>query len=279
MRSNKEISEELRDLSSVVAGISQAMPYEVPPGYFEDLPERVSARVLPRSTPFSVPTGYFEGFSSRLMERIKQEQGVGAAEVSSSLLDSIGKKMPFQVPEGYFSHLSEKILSGLPALAIEEEEALSPLMSGLRGEQIYTVPEGYFETFPANVLSVVAAPAPAKVVSFSKRRSWLRYAVAAVATGLIITGGWLRLHGPVKKTVNGGTDIVQGLTGVSDQEIESYVDNHSSQIQEQAEDLTNSTASLDITDNDVKSFLGDVSDNELNAYLEEQGGPKDFPTN
>jgi hypothetical protein len=41
----------------------------------------------------------------------------------------------------------------------------------------------------------------------------------------------------------------------------------------------NSTATLDMNEGDVKSFLGDVSDNDLQQYMEEHGKADDLATN
>ncbi len=41
----------------------------------------------------------------------------------------------------------------------------------------------------------------------------------------------------------------------------------------------NSTATLDMNEGDVKSLLGDVSDSDLQQYMEEHGKADDLATN
>jgi hypothetical protein len=286
MQLKKEILEELGQLSMVIAGIPRQMPYEVPEGYFaafpdkmlglltgpEDTENKVISPEWSKEPVFSVPAGYFEGFAARMMDKIKDDE-------FSPLLSRIDKKMPYSLPEGYFETLEA-------ATAIKEE-SLSPLMAGLKSKAVYQVPEGYFESL-SEIVSARVQPAeknvasPARVISMSRRkRSWWQYSAAAVIVGFAFTIGWLRLHTPAGRQGLTGTDVAQGLVKISDQDIQSYLDNqdnHMAQIQ-QDDAIGKSTASLEFSDNDIKSFLGDISDNELTQYMEEHGGLKDYPTN
>jgi len=307
MQSKKEILEELGQLSMVIAGIDRQMPFGVPEGYFLGFPEKMlrlltedpaDADLAPewgKGPALSVPSGYFEGFASRMMDRIKTELGEQPLDESNDLsgnevghdvsaelaaispfLSQIDKKTPFRVPAGYFESLE--------AAPVIPEETLSPLMAGLKNRPTYQAPEGYFETFPEILSARVqpAAAAPARVISMNRsRKVWWQYSAAAVVVGFIFTIGWLRLHTPTSKSGLTGPDVSQGLAKVSDQDIESYLDNqdnHIAQIQ-QDDAVGNSIASLEFSDNDIKSFLGDLSDNELTQYLEEHGDLKDYPTN
>jgi len=288
MPRTNEILNELEQLSMVVAGISRQLPYEAPAGYFSEFPDKMLALPKPdaikeapspdwgKSPVMSVPEGYFEGFASRMMDKIRAQAGqpeirpeeAPASEVSS-LLGRIGKNMPYQVPEGYFD-------SSLP----------SATLLALKDKPVYEVPEGYFETLAAIVMARVqpAEATTGKVVSMAGRRrtAWLKYAAAAVITGALLTLGWLRLQTHSKdQPAIASVNVPEGLTKVSDQDIENYVDDHTVQLQQvqQEEDYANSTASLDISDNDAKSLLGDVPDGELAQYMEEHGDLKDYPTN
>lgn len=290
MQTKDEILVELRQLSMVIAGIDRQMPFGVPDGYFAEFPGKMqqllqqgaedqdAAPQWSRDSAFSVPTGYFEGFAANLMDRIKAGAnlpGLGESfsareELAglSSLLSSLDKKMPYLTPEGYFEDLS----------------AISPALTDVKDKVTYEVPESYFETLPEIITARVRpARTPAKVIPMRRntRRAWWQYSAAAVVVGFIFTIGWLRLHTPTFKPGMNGVDVTQGLAKVSDQDIESYLDNqdnHTSQLQ-QDEDAGNSIASLEFSDNDIKSFLGDISDNELKQYMEEHGDLKDYPTN
>lgn len=286
MQRSHEILNELEQLSMVVAGISRQMPYEAPEGYFsefsgkiltlleQDVQEKAPSPDWGKGSAMSVPEGYFEGFASKMMDKIRAQapQPTQAADPDSPLLTRIGKNMPYQVPEGYF-----------------ETSIPSAVLMGLKDKTIYEVPEGYFETLAEIVVARIqpgeTKQAPAKLVSIGSARkttTWWKYAAAAVVGGFVLTFGWQRFQThqvtpPVVATV----DVPRDLTKVSDQDLENYVDDHASQIQQvqQEEDYANSTASLDISDNDVKSLLGDVPDGDLAQYMEEHGDLKDYPTN
>ena len=45
MQAKNDISDELRSLSALVEGIGRQIPYELPEGYFEDLPREVLNRI------------------------------------------------------------------------------------------------------------------------------------------------------------------------------------------------------------------------------------------
>ncbi len=71
-------------------------------------------------------------------------------------------------------------------------------------------------------------------------------------------------------------DLSNVLAKVSDQEMQTYLDDQQSIL---SEPVTNSTANLDINDSDVKSLLGDVPDGELKHDMDEHGRASDIATN
>jgi len=281
MRLSNEILNELEQLSMVVARISRDLPYQAPEGYFSEFPgkmlalanqdtqEKAPSPDWGKSPVMSVPDGYFEGFASRMMDKIKSISSPDGEDIPSPLLSRIGKNMPYQIPEGYFD-------TSIP----------STVLMGLKDKTVYEVPEGYFETLSAIVVArvqpVEERKEPARVISMGRsRKAWLRYAAAAVVAGFVLTFGWLRLRPHSNVQPIASVDVSRGLTKVSDQDILNFEDSHRVHLQqeEEEEDYANSTASLDITDNDAKSLLGDVPDGELAQYMEEHGDLKDYPTN
>src|SRR5258708_2515781 len=233
---------------------------------------------------YSVPEGYFEGFAGKLMSRIKAGQGVGEPDQSpreelallSPLLSRIDKKMPFEVPQGYFDELSGTVAANIGLLSGHAEaENLSPLLAGLKDKQVYQAPKGYFESFSDTVLTKVKKPVPAaRVISIGGRKNWWKYAAAAVMTGLILSGGWLKLHHSGSGA--GTIDLNTSLSNVSDQEIESYLDNHNVPV---AESVPNSTPPLHITHSDIKNMFGDIPHTEFNQYINDHWAIKDPATN
>ena len=107
MEKQNDIIEELKSWGSPLAGMSRAMPFVVPEGYFERLYNDVKASIsfeendypLPASKdmPFYLPQGYFNDFPARM---------AALAKIS----EDADKANPFAVPEGYFEQLPMQML-------------------------------------------------------------------------------------------------------------------------------------------------------------------------
>ena len=300
MQVKNDISDELRSLSALVAGIGRRIPYELPEGYFEDLPREVLNRIaglnqgtfasnLPKSLTFSVPEGYFDNLASQVLGRIKAGsvdllgqdllgESVGEElDRISPVVSRITRENPYRLPEGYFAEVS-------------------PILSVLKDKTTYLAPEGYFDYLPAVATATVmaatiakgGAKAGAKVVAIGSRGKghWWRYAGVAAAACLILVFSWPQLHTGFSNISGGKTDggqhqgtadIAQSLHKVSDQEILNYLDDQNSIL---PEPVSNNTATtLDMNDSDIKTLLGDVPDGELQQYMEEHGRANDIATN
>lgn len=295
-----EISEELRSLSAFVATISREDPYRAPDGYFSELAAMILQRLqafspgreapglgdLENAKPltFNVPDGYFEGFAQQVLNRIKagaDAAGTTAGKVLPepdelpAILASAARINPYRAPEGYF-------------------EELSPVLAVVRGKNPYTIPAGYFDHLAAEIGTKTAQPARAaekqgaRVVSMSRRRNWLKYSAAAVVAGLIVTAGWL-YSGTTSPASGGHTsqpaivqptiaDISQNLSKVSDQDLQNFLADQDTTLAQPVQNNA-SMATLDMSDSDLKTLLGDVPDGELKQYMEEHGGAMDIATN
>jgi len=303
MQESNQISNELLEISRLIAGIDRKNRlFELPSGYFETFADGLMARIknesvqsvkteletlsplisqLEKKNVFSIPENYFESFPEKLLIRLKAEQAKDAAEelsILSPLLSQINKKTPFSTPAGFFEELPDNLIHGMKAVELvnDELENLSPMMSSLRNKQPYTVPVGYFDGLVENVLFRLKTEEknqPAKVVAFKKRRQWLRYAVAAAVAGVILTFGIIKFN---RQTTVQIDDPSSGLSKISDQEILNYMQDQDIPL---AQAANNNTASLDFSDNDIKDMLGDISDSELQQYLNEEGDLKDGSAN
>ncbi len=280
MESRIDILNELRDISPLLAGISRENDlYEVPSGYFNELADRVILRIRAeqpeaanlvgqtgKQIPYSLPGNYFETFAEKMMARIHAGEADSAAkelEILSPVLSRIDKKIPFTVPAGYFIDFADKIM-----------ERRSPWMTSLKDKQLYEVPQGYFEELPEKIMQRIKEPKQqAKVIPFRRSRTWLKYAVAAAVAGAIVTGGILVFNPSGSKPSN--ETVNSALAKVSDEEILNYLDSHNVPLT----DSLNVTASLDPSENEAKDLLGDVSDAELQLYLDGQVSPKDLMNN
>jgi hypothetical protein len=311
MNGKNDISDELKALSILVDGISRQHPYTVPAGYFDTLAQQVLNRIASKSLTFSVPDGYFDNFAFRVLDRIKAGKGaeVFSAEVFSA---EVFSATPEILPQVFFEESVQEELARLSATVsrISHEtpyvlpegyfDELSPVLTLLKDRPTYEVPVGYFDGLAADAatkmgrvgkdvlhVSSGAAPGkgsgPAKVIGIGTRSkvltgNWWKYSAAAVIAGVILTLSWPQLHmANMNATAHAvPIDLSNVLAKVSDQEMQTYLDDQQSIL---SEPVTNSTASLDINDSDVKSLLGDVPDGELKQYMEEHGRANDIATN
>lgn len=258
---------ELNALSALVSGISRVTPYGVPVGYFDGLPVAVMSRVATQSRTFQVPDGYFDGFAEQVLARIKggTTAGKAGADELPPIFSQISRVTPYHVPEGYWGELS-------------------PLLAVARDRSAYQVPEGYFARLPERIIEKVAGPVTAaRVIPMERvetgkvlKGHWWQYSsVAAIAACFLLIFSWPEAG---NKKVEGAMtpDVTQALQKVSDQEMQAYLDDQHSLL---TDPVNNSTATLDMNEGEVKSLLGEVSDNDLQLYMEEHGKAEDLATN
>ncbi|MGZ3939583.1 MAG: hypothetical protein ACXVLT_13295 [Flavisolibacter sp.] len=211
----------------------------------------------PVDNPYSVPEGYFEGLASSVLAKIKGEVPVSAAEEIaqlSPLLAGISRQLPYSVPDDYF----QSNLEGLMAFAIEDEESL--VLSFISKEMPYEVPTGYFANVPEQVLEKVSAR-QAKVVHLGGRK-WMRFAAAAVVTGIMAVSGFFYFNNRGGSRPTG--DPVVAVKKASIQELDDFIKTTSVN-----DDKAQVTAKNTAPKTDRKKIFADVSDKELNAFLDQ----------
>lgn len=275
MLNRTTILDELKELAPGLVSMPQENPYQVPTGYFENLPERMLDLVKNEGSPvlqnnkqnaYQVPAGYFENLSDSILNKIRAiESGSPKEEleVLSPLLSGLSKKAPFSIPQGYFEDLASNITDGAKAIDLvnEELENLSPVMNSLKGVNVYQVPSNYFEQLPASLLQKATQQQPAKVVSMTFTRRVMQYAVAAVMTGLVIMGGLKLFNTQVAPTE-------PGIAGIPDTEIIQYLESNG----DNTEPVLTTEESIDLSADDMKEMLADISDEELQQFVEQAGG-------
>jgi len=115
-----DIIKELEEMGSPLAGMSRAMPYILPEGYFGTLSNNITTQIFQENTdisvdrkdmPFAIPQAYFQTLP---------EQILNAAKASDALAD-LPRTMPFAIPEGYFEALPEQILKTAKQTGIEKK--------------------------------------------------------------------------------------------------------------------------------------------------------------
>ncbi|RMG16700.1 MAG: hypothetical protein D6730_24850 [Bacteroidetes bacterium] len=154
-----------------------------------DLNKTPKLKAAGKRHPFQVPEGYFEQLPQRIRLRIAAENEDEASLMEQApILSSIEKKEVFEVPEGYFSELPQRLMS-TEEVAGEEEET-GPILSGIEKANVFRAPEGYFEQLPATISAKLAGEPPARIRPLWQRvrRLPAAYALSAAAVVLLLLG-------------------------------------------------------------------------------------------
>lgn len=217
---------------------------------------------------YTVPNGYFDGLASQVLNRVRAMEATNAADeigFLSPTLNNVSRQMPFAVPSGYFDELAEQALQSVREsndyqTAKEEIESLSPLLSGLKKQNPYSIPTGYFEQ-----LGMAPVKKEIKVVSITHRR-WFRYAAAAVVTGLIVIGGFLFSNSsnridPIEQPY---AWVKKNIKTVDKADIDAFV-----QLADEELISQSTVASNPVRPEEIKELMKDVSDKEIQEFLDE----------
>ena len=300
MKNENEIPNELRQISPLVADLSRENLLKVPENYFEQFASLVMLRIKSLHTDEAIssslhtidkniqlsqpPVGYFESFAEKMLKRVKAETSNSVDEELANLspfLSTIKREMPFSVPQNYFEELPDNVLQSAKAIDFVNDEAenIPALLKGLKDKNVYTTPLGYFENFSDSVLSKIKdEPKKAKVISIGSRKTWLRVAAAAIVVGIISTVSYYTLNKNPQPAVS---DPIAALSKVSDDEMNSYLQNQYSPIYDSVITNTNSPlANIDLSNNDdTDDLLGNIPDDELKQYINEDISFKDEQVN
>jgi hypothetical protein len=238
---------ELQSLSPLLAGIGNVNVFTVPAGYFEQLAGNILTGIqeengsLPLAVPgvasMQVPQGYFDNLAGNILGKIRaQEDRETELMELSPLLHGISKKNVFTVPQGYFESLAADVLNKVKVATgdnVQEElKQLSPILYDISNKNVFTVPAGYFDSVAIGIIEKVT-PQPARLVTMQRRTPIiLKYAVAAVFTGLIALGVFKYIGGLGGEKVElpayvaeGGKikNVDEALSKISDDDIIKYL--------------------------------------------------------
>lgn len=205
---------------------------------------------------YSVPERYFEGF---------------AAQVQSLIwLSSLPKSALYDVPATYFDGFEERIMQAIRShpdyqTSREELESISPLLNSLNKRPVYSVPEGYFGNFE---VKNEEQETESKVISLAGRK-WLKYAAAAVITGVIALAG-LSIYNSSKHSDAAGkaplAKFEKEVKKIDDvKSTESLIDFMDAGLNEKGL----ASNSKGIRTEDVQQLLKDVSTDELREFSEQ----------
>ncbi|MDB5198365.1 MAG: hypothetical protein JWO92_328 [Chitinophagaceae bacterium] len=214
MEFSTEISDELNNISSLLAGME-------------------------KKNVFSVPEEYFNELSINIFKKI-------------NTINSEFKTDKLTVPEGYFENLSSSVLNKIKSLQddpAQELRTLSPMLYSIQNENVFRVPAGYFRNLENDILDKVITKPPTKIIELKKRASIWKYAAAAVVTGAIGVSS-LMLFNTSKQSAAGKADDLSVSSSIK-------------------------TASQFKNEQQVKTAIATLSDDEIIKYLEKTGTDTD----
>jgi len=210
----------------------------------------------PAHTPYSVPEGYFDNLPASVLAKIKGEIPVSAMEELvqlSPFLAGIPKKMPYAVPENYF----QSNIEDLTAFTSQNEESL--VLSFIDKQMPYEVPVGYFANVPDQVLEKISDRA--RIVPLMKRK-WMRLAVAAVATGIMAVSGIVYFNN--RGGNSAASDPVTAVKKASTKELNDFI-----KTTAVTDDKAQVTVNTNNPKTETKKLFADVSDKELESFLDQ----------
>jgi hypothetical protein len=202
MKNSNKIKSELSDISPTLAAMEKVNVFEVPEGYFEKLPVKIAdftilnennsiENIGERYKPY-VPEGYFDNLSNSILEKVRAlnpaEDAEDEKQIFSDVLAALKGVNVFSEPARYFETLGENILAKVKSLELSEAGweifKISPTLAGLKSKNVFSVPYGYFELLHKQIQKSIETK-PAGIIPLSRKMGWLKYAVAAVITGVI----------------------------------------------------------------------------------------------
>ena len=257
METTTDILNELKLISPLVAGLKKVNVFTVPEGYFDTIDKTVLAclqennSLIDLNTPGEsndVPAGYFDLLATSILEKIKTgETADDEIRHLSPLLADIQHKNVFEVPKGYFNTLDSQITQKVQNHSSADEiKALSPLLSEVRNRPTFEVPVGYFNGLSDDILKKLQPQA--KVVSMQRGSRFIKYAVAAMMTGVIALGIYKYFDQP-GSTVSGDAAVAT---------LDSSIEKGKNMNDQQFND-----ALANLTDADIAKYLeknGDITD-------------------
>lgn len=277
MEKRETILNELREISPVVAAIAPLNVFSVPEGYFETLPEIISGRLempegsallerIGQQMPQYVPAGYFDTLADTILAQVHEQDMNAEAQ----------RSMPQDVPAGYFDNLASGILSRIKSgeqSARDEISQLSPLLAAASRQMPNDVPVGYFEFF-ADSVNHQRSKKETKVVSIFQRKAWVRYAAAAVVTGVIAIGALMmnrNSHGDTESLSAAQVELEQKLSNVNDVAVEKLLATEESGAEEiNTGDADAVLLAASLSSDKLEDVLKQLPDDAIQKYVDDQ---------
>ena len=193
MENKNTIQEEQKEIGSpVFSTIDNNNIFTVPDGYFDELPLKILGKI--QDVQQEVPDNYFEELPLKVLGGLQESASVPEAYFDNLAVEVLGKiisaEKSQEIPAGYFEGLTTNVLQRIKAeeqelSSLEEMELFSPTIAEIGNQHPFTVPVGYFEKNIKTVQDQLAPKTLAPIVQMGATRKILKYAVAAVVTGLL----------------------------------------------------------------------------------------------
>jgi len=234
MEDNKEIINELMELTPLLVELQKKHPYSISPDYFDNLPHHIYTKLyspdplldLPKQSPYSTPSGYFD-------------------ELPVAIKAKIEKLNPLREVQN-------------------ELEEIAPLLNTINKKPIYTVPPLYFD-LPINPIREPEATEK-KTLKLGTRTKILRYAAAAVFIAIVST---LIIFNPKteRNTVKANnTQTGSRVQKLTEQEIITFIGTTSP-----SENLPSTINSPAPKNGDITISVSKIPDEEIKKFLQENG--------
>jgi len=271
METNNDLLNELELLSPLISAMDKVNVFTVPAGYFDSLSYTVLACINKAQNPITnhsviinstIPEGYFDQLASSILDKIKNEQTAKEETASlSPLLSSLQHHQVFEAPKGYFEQLTIDIKKSIENTSYDDElKKLSPVLQSVQTVNVFEVPTGYFENLSNSILKKAKAPS-ARIINFQVRNSFLKYAAAAIITGVIAIGA-LRYLQPTQSLNTNNTSLA-----ILDESIEKGKTMNDQQFEETLQKLTAAEIAKYLENNgdisDVATLRNSIDENNL----------------
>lgn len=209
------------------------------------------------TNPYTTSFSYFSNLADDIIGKIKS-----GTEAEWYLT----KENAYSAPAGYFETLPATIVQKIKggeykSEVFEELENISPLLNTISKKTVYSVPKGYLDSVNWNKSELFVKKA--KVISLRFSRA-IKYTAAAVIIGLLAIGIFL-ITGK-QNTDTARAKAASEVKQLSEQEIVDFLKTTSP-----AENIVSTVNNNSTKENDIKSSVSKMSDNEIQQFLKENG--------
>lgn len=261
---------ELESVAPLLEHAPKVMPYSVPPSYFLTFPDLVLAKIHSLNYNQEIPPGYFESLPGIVLDRIKNEELHQQAEITGSIINNISTFPVQSLPADYFDNFPGLLLDRIRKDELTAElEEVAPYLNKISKNPVQFVPEGYFDSLRIGKSSI-GQKELAPVRSLKGGRTWLKYAVAACVAAVLCFTAYNLFD--KSKPGSGPINLNQEMAKVQDSTLENYLLKEGQEPGIGADLVAFVPGHLE----DVKDYLQDFSDEELQQHLKQEGDPLTF---